>query len=253
MKRKGNVFPLYGVVFSSFSGYKSLLLQETGQTLPDTLIHFAAYSPFMKPNSPFHLPRRFVVWLCRFRHRCGYGIHSPYAFSLVRDVVYEHAAYYAYAGLGEDLSRKVHGLREKDYRLLFRLSNASGAKAGWVIGREAANVGEYVRAARPSCLWTTAQTDVYDSSAFPGNNPSPGFVYMEVLSGWETLFLHCLSVVPDGGLIVIQGLHSQKSALRAWHRLVKDERIRVVFDLWDFVIVSTEKRLDKTEYVVNYF
>ena len=35
-------------------------------------------------------------WCCRFRHRCGYGVHSPSDFFLITFVVYERVAFYAY-------------------------------------------------------------------------------------------------------------------------------------------------------------
>ena len=33
--------------------------------------------------------KRPFIWLYRFRHRCGYGVHSPFAFNLITHVIYE--------------------------------------------------------------------------------------------------------------------------------------------------------------------
>lgn len=66
-----------------------------------------------------------LVWLKRIRHRCGYGIHSPFAFDFVTGVIYETDAYYAYA----DIERRLCGnfwqrmVQRKHQRLLFRLAN----------------------------------------------------------------------------------------------------------------------------------
>ena len=70
-------------------------------------------------------PRRTLRWLRRFRHRRGYGIHSPFAFGFVTGVVYEAGAYYAYAPLAQKWRGKLKGspLRPKDLRLLLRLAN----------------------------------------------------------------------------------------------------------------------------------
>ena len=63
-------------------------------------------------------------WLLRFRHRCGYGIHSPFAFGFVTGVIYERAVYYAYAELAHAYAcAQQPPLRLKDYKLLFRLAN----------------------------------------------------------------------------------------------------------------------------------
>lgn len=61
-----------------------------------------------------------ILWLRRIRHRRGYGIHSPWVFELVAGVVYQSSsyAYYGYATLPA-----VAGWRQKDLRLLLRLSN----------------------------------------------------------------------------------------------------------------------------------
>ena len=45
--------------------------------------------------------KRPFIWLRRFRHRRGYGVHSPFAFDFITDVVYERTAYYKYKDLRE--------------------------------------------------------------------------------------------------------------------------------------------------------
>lgn len=47
-------------------------------------------------------------WLLRFRHRRGYGIHSPFAFSFVTGVVYEQGTYYAYPELKAMYKNSAH-------------------------------------------------------------------------------------------------------------------------------------------------
>lgn len=58
--------------------------------------------------------------LLRLRHRRGYGIHSPWVFTLVTEVVYAERgySYYAYGSLPQ-----AEGWRQKDLRMLLRLSN----------------------------------------------------------------------------------------------------------------------------------
>ena len=55
--------------------------------------------------------KRPFIWLSRFRHRCGYGVHSPFAFSLITDVIYEKMPYYAYSSLKEEQKKSIatHG------------------------------------------------------------------------------------------------------------------------------------------------
>ena len=70
------------------------------------------------------LARRIWNWCRRFRHRCGYGVHSPSDFFLITSVMYEGLPYYAYDRLkmaSSNLSLPLY--REKVIKLLFRLVN----------------------------------------------------------------------------------------------------------------------------------
>ena len=46
--------------------------------------------------------KRPFIWLRRFRHRCGYGVHSPFAFNLITQVIYENTPYYKYKDLAAE-------------------------------------------------------------------------------------------------------------------------------------------------------
>ena len=64
-----------------------------------------------------------LIWLYRFRHRCGYGVHSPYAFHFITEVIYETASYYAYKELDRNLSCKNRFRVRKILHMLLRISN----------------------------------------------------------------------------------------------------------------------------------
>ena len=85
--------------------------------------------------------RRFTRWISRWRHRRGYGVHSPWAFSWITQVIYNDMAYYAYADLqrrrrlpAADPESLAGTLSEKDDRLLFRVANAAEANDIAVVG-----------------------------------------------------------------------------------------------------------------------
>ena len=72
--------------------------------------------------------KRPLIWLSRFRYRCGYGVHSPFAFSLITDVIYEKMPYYAYDLLKAEQKKRIttQGWEKgipRINRLLFRLVN----------------------------------------------------------------------------------------------------------------------------------
>lgn len=64
-----------------------------------------------------------LIWLCRIRHRCGYGVHSPFAFRFITEVIYETAPYYAYMELDMSLPYKDRFRVRRILHLLMRISN----------------------------------------------------------------------------------------------------------------------------------
>jgi len=71
-----------------------------------------------------HLLKRIGNWCRRFRHRCGYGVHSPSDFFLITSVIYEAGEYYAYRSLRDSAPpASLPHYRGKVNRLLFRLVN----------------------------------------------------------------------------------------------------------------------------------
>ena len=70
----------------------------------------------------------------RYHHSSGFGIHSPYAYSFVRNVWRQRLPYYAYAGIRQLIGtvaagstrgqrRKMDLISEREARLLFRVTN----------------------------------------------------------------------------------------------------------------------------------
>lgn len=64
-----------------------------------------------------------LIWLCRIRHRCGYGVHSPFAFKFITEVLYTRLPYYAYDELDKGLPLKDMFRVRKIMHMLLRISN----------------------------------------------------------------------------------------------------------------------------------
>ena len=99
----------------------------------------------------YRLLPRILRWFRRFRQRRGYGVHSPFAFEWITDVVYlQKAQYYAYAHLAEQHEAWQGVLSVKDARLLFRIANHQRAQRMLVVGQGIEREIHYLQAARPS-------------------------------------------------------------------------------------------------------
>ena len=99
----------------------------------------------------YRLFPRILRWFRRFRQRRGYGVHSPFAFEWITDVVYnQQAQYYAYAPLSQQHKQWSGVLSIKDARLLFRMANHCHAKLILMVGQGLERERNYLQAARPS-------------------------------------------------------------------------------------------------------
>ena len=154
----------------------------------------------------YHLPCRPLRWLARFRHRCGYGIHSPFAFGFVTSVVYEAGLFYAYPHLDRLWAgarrQGQTGLRRKDVRLLFRLANFAQARRGVFCGVDRDGVA--LAALREGCKLTRWMP-------FPELRGQADFVLLG--EGWEKEAGRWTEVWAEGGVTVV--LHPASSPTRS--------------------------------------
>lgn len=192
--------------------------------------------------------RRICRWIHRFRHRCGYGIHSPYAFEWVTGVIYEKEEYYAYPELR--LLSLTSSLREKDVLLLFRIANHARANRVFLID----NQDEAVRCAYQMARTGSLLQDIPATSLTSPFLPEKAdLIYVAHAEFSAPTSAKILALACSGGVIVVHGIHLSAQAQQFWEQLKTDERVRVTFDLYDFGIASLEARLAKENHIINYF
>lgn len=193
-----------------------------------------------------------IVRLLRFRHRCGYGIHSPFAWAKVTGVIYERGLYYAYAPLltAHPMGGGRHdGMTLGDLRLLFRLSNDTHPRRGHIVIRKGlAAPAAYLRSGCESCQWTTADSA---KPTLPAAE-TLDFVYLDAPEVWPALAQQAVEQLSDGGALVIRGIHRKAADRAAWRRLQAQQQVRVTFDLYEFGLIYVEQRLNKEDYLISY-
>lgn len=200
--------------------------------------------------------KRPFIWFSRFRKRCGYGVHSPFAFSLITDVIYEKRPYYAYRLL-ERKQQALSGKRtwqwgsKKVNRLLFRLVNRMQPNTIIEVGCTSAS-SLYLQGAKPSAgyLFATDLTELFlDADA------SIDFLYLndetrpELV---EEVFRTCVGRLPADGICVIRGICYSKAMRMLWDQLKEDEHVGISFDLYDLGLLFFDKTKIKQHYIVNF-
>ena len=202
--------------------------------------------------------KRPFIWLSRIRHRCGYGVHSPFAFELITCLIYEKAPYYAYKELEaeEKKQKRNHGKgwkseSRKVKRLLFRLVNrvqpntivdAGVSSSSSLYLQSGKATADYTFASELSGLFLEAGVPV--DLLYVHQVKDPSFV--------EEVFRICAARSTQQSVFVIGGIHYSGAMRQLWKRLKADDKVGITFDLYDVGILFFDKTKIKQHYIVNF-
>lgn len=222
--------------------------------------------------------KRIYIWCKRFRYRRGYGVHSPFAFGLITDVVYERLPYYAYAELKarrRSLPRKAVVLPERVDKLLFRLVNRFRPQRILEVGTGAGLSLCYLAAGRADAqcvslvdgdasgveerlIDSCSNVTVVAAPLLPAFRrelalePEVEMLHIAHTQNYAQVFEEFFPYAGKKTCVVIEGIYETKAKSEWWHRLVADERTGVTFDLYDVGIVFFDFPKNKQHYVVNF-
>ena len=207
-------------------------------------------------NNKFLFVRRPWIWLKRFRKRRGYGVHSPWAFSLIDGVILECGRYYAYDSLNKLHPWPVRMLKLYPLqcrRLLFRLANWVHPSSVLIFG-DAPIETAYIRAAVPEAEIKEVQgvqgvQEVQEVQGVQGVQEVQGVQCSMVFVSSSYL----LSYEPcPCALCILEGIHSSREALAKWREVQKNEAVGITFDLYTYGLVFFDRSRHKQHYIVNF-
>lgn len=168
-----------------------------------------------------------LIWLSRFRHRCGYGVHSPFAFRFITEVIYEQAAYYAYEELDRNLPYRDWFRVRKILHLLLRISNRRQPDV-IVCLTSAAYVAQYLQAGCRKTKITNCLTEEHIQLCWI-DEPNDDIA----------------SHLNQQSVLVLNNLHKHKE----WFNTLPSA---VSFDLYDIGIAFFDTKYNKQHYIVNF-
>lgn len=209
-------------------------------------------------NPVLHLLKHPFIWLFRFRHRCGYGVHSPFAFHFITEVVYQRTPYYKYTDLAarqkelapqKDRCWGYEPLRIK--RLLFRLVNFAQPRTVVDAGTLSAS-SLYLKAAKEDADYLPA-TDL--SELFLESGVPVDFLYLHDCRRpefVEEVFRICAARTTGKSVFVVEGIHASSRMRAFWKRMRQDKHAGITFDLYDLGIIFFDKTKIKQDYIVNF-
>lgn len=187
------------------------------------------------------------VWLRRFRHRRGYGVHSPWAFSLICSVINERGHYYAYDELlVRATPRSRHTPSLKVQRLLLRLANYVQPQVAVVVGRHAGQSADYLQA---GCRHASVVNLDSPADTLPQR---VDLLYVAPGEDFVAAFARCAPLAAEGALFVLSGIHASRRAAQSWRTLRADKRTGATFDLYDVGLIFFDHVHAKQHYMVNF-
>lgn len=203
--------------------------------------------------------RRIWNWCRRFRHRCGYGVHSPSDFFLITSVIYEKLPYYAYDRL--KASAGVNSLphyREKVNRLLFRLVNFYRPMVLVEVGTGNGDAFRYMKEARSSMDAVSLEGTDWKETARQlekelAGNKRIDFLHIAHTPYYKEVFEMLFPYLHERSSVVIGDIYASKDRKAWWKELTNDERVRLTFDLYDIGLMFFDTKRYKQNFIVNFF
>jgi hypothetical protein len=198
--------------------------------------------------------KRVYIWLCRFRHRKGYGVHSPFAFSMIRSVINERGTYYAYKTLeGRWLSWFSGSYRVRQCRrLLFRMANFLQPDTIVEVGGDGYEAEYLAAGCQKATVIASYSSDVdFFVSAVAGLDHI-GLLHVSRCDDLEGLIVRAMRRADERSVFIIDNIHEDKTSRSVWKELLADDRTGISFDLYDMGVVMFDRSLNKQHYVVNF-
>lgn len=224
----------------------------------------------------YKLSRTGLKILYKVRHHRGHGIHSPFVYNLVRNVIEEKIPYYAYEDLKEYLNNtpQVSYPISKYNKLSFRLVNYFNAKKILEIGSGYGVNTLYITAPAKDTSCLCIETDmkkiamakevhkewsrkiqISDKDILSDIKEKQDCIFID-LNDSQSFDNSIVSLLPalshQGTFIVVKGIRTNKRACTLWKRISEMEERTAMLDLFNIGIIFFNKNLYRWNYQISF-
>lgn len=233
---------------------------------------------FMFRNIGYIL-KKSLARLCRLNRRCGYGIHSPFAFGYITEVVYgkvDRATKRRLRQQGGDESEAVRlllyrmerrsaasHLEKNEYRITDS-QNLQGQRATArpykMMGTDTGITMKPQHPARRNAPWREGKTSKREvgtrrGALFQEGEANCGVYYINKVNDVpmaRAAFRHTADEATPEAVLLINGINANSKMRKLWREIVADPAAGVTIDLWEAGIVFFNKRITKQDYVIFF-
>lgn len=220
----------------------------------------------------------------RISHRKGYGVHSPFVYTLITRVIEEGAAYYAYDEIVEkinavkstlDSKRRNTLLPLKTAKLLFRIINKFKPSKILECGTSYGISTAVMQLAAPNAHIFTIEPDetrreypVLPNRQIPaggsysaeipkicGKEGIPEFIYIREhakADEYRQIFAAISPNISDTTVIFAEGMHKTEEIYHLFSQMAKHEKIKIFMDMYDIALYIASPKLNKERYKESF-
>lgn len=211
----------------------------------------------------------------RIKHRKGFGVHSPFAYSIITDVIEEKSAYYAYSRINRTYS-KATPISFKVACLLLRLANRFKARKIVEIGcdggfsllpliltdsrNEIVSLAKETeeKTARNILSWLKERIGqvsfVRNLSEIPEDFVADMVLITALPDGFseQDLFQWLKSHSHENTIFFIKGIQPKRALETVWDCFCDDDNIEITMDMYDYGLAIRRPRFFKQHYIVAF-
>lgn len=186
----------------------------------------------------------------RFRHKRGFGVHSPFVFDLITNVIKEKAVYYDFQVV--ESQGKIREKERKLYRMLFRLVDYFSYRKIVFLGIENPWVTRYLEGVASDMRLLdgggNCPDGVFSDKAVKGCRDVDMLFLGKNLEGawdsdWDNLLRECTE---EPLCVVIKDIYKRPFNAKLWRQMRKECTVSV--DMMWYGILFWDKKLQKGKY-----
>lgn len=185
----------------------------------------------------------------KIKHRKGFGVHSPFAYAIITEVIEEKLPYYAYSSMQRRYDKKSP-VPFKVVCLLFRLANRFSCRNIAILGDE-----QY---ARMPLTEVDSRNTVYVFSDVP-SLPMSGDVKYDMIvvnqnpfPDESQLLEWLLSHATPETIFFAKGIQPKHTLEAFWDAFSELDEVPITMDLFDYGLAIMKPNFFKQHYIVSF-
>lgn len=189
-------------------------------------------------------------WIVRATKCQGFGIQSPWAFRFARNVINEHAPYYAYSELKKAFPYATK-LEHKLGKLYFRVANFMQPTCWCIVGEAEEWIEPYVKAGSKTTRVIVAKTEKELFCSELANEESVVLLVQD-FNVDNTLLQNAISLLSEKSVVMMPHIYKHSVNKRLWRFIVNDTKGQECFDLYYCGMAFLDQKRHPHYYKINF-